>query len=205
MNDLSYENCFQLTPPAIQCAGHLEGRGCGEGVDGRGMHQGIPQDANACLNGKSVAAAKIVELGTKARTIWQLPANRRPTIVLGTALEPLCCIGTYPWRGATTYRIHRVGHTKVCASEISERVDPLNNLEAGRRSRSLIGWLVLIELVKAPHEPLACEGWCRRGLWSERSAGAGVGDGPSAQTDFVSVMRKVKAVGSVAAAETCSF
>ena len=61
-------------------------------------------------------------------------------------------------------------------------MDSLNNLEAGRWAVNLsligaraFGWLVLIELAKAPREPLACEGWSRRGLRSERSAGAGVG------------------------------
>lgn len=149
--------------------GHLEGKGCEEGVDGCGTHQGIPQDANACLNGKRMAAAKIGKLGAQARTIWQLPTNRRPTITM----DPLYCIGMRLGWGATTYGIHRVGHTKACARKISERMDPLNSVEAGRRTMGLglicvcaqaIGWLVSIELRKAPSEPVACEGWCRRGL-----------------------------------------
>ena len=75
------------------------------------------------------------------------------------------------WWGATTYGIYRVGHTEACASKISEGVDPLNNLEAGRWGVGLsligaraFGWLDSIELGKTPGEPIACEGWSRRGL-----------------------------------------
>jgi len=50
-------------------------------------------------------------------------------------------------------------------------MDPLNNLEAGGPVLSLgligaraFGWLISIELTKAPRKPIACEGWSRRGL-----------------------------------------
>lgn len=50
-------------------------------------------------------------------------------------------------------------------------MDPLNDLEAGGAVLSLsligaraFGWLISIELAKAPGEPGACEGWRRRGL-----------------------------------------